>query len=99
MITPEQTRQVLDTRMQPNDAGATTIREYLAKIVEQVWQEGECFSGKRPFGNSSWQWEVHQALFEAGLVEGELDKYGDLEDYDRATGNELVLAAITELGR
>lgn len=54
-MTPQ---QVLDLPMDDNDAGAKTIREYLASLVEMLWVEGEGFSGKRPFGNSGWEAEL-----------------------------------------
>jgi hypothetical protein len=49
---------ILNLKLGPNDAGATTIREYLVLILANVWFEGEGFSGKRPFGNSGWQYDL-----------------------------------------
>jgi hypothetical protein len=38
-----------------SDAGDNiTIRDYLRILLETLWEEGEGFSGKRPFGNSGW---------------------------------------------
>jgi hypothetical protein len=99
MITPEQARQVLDTPMQPNDAEAATIRDYLVKLLTQVWEELDNFSGKRPFGNSGWEWEVHEALFRAGLIEGVWQDEETMQEADENAGDELVLAAIAELGK
>lgn len=41
--------------IQENDAGAKTIGEYLKKLLLTLWDEEDGFSGKRPFGNSSWK--------------------------------------------
>lgn len=90
--------QVLCVPMQENDADAGTIREYLVALARNVWREGECFSGKRPFGNSCWQAEVYRALFEAELISGvKRDDYGWLEEADEVEGNRLIGLALVEL--
>lgn len=45
---------ILDTPMQENDADAATIRDYLKALLLRLWEQGEGFDGKRPFGNSGW---------------------------------------------
>lgn len=63
---------VLDLELEENDADAATVREYLQALLCAVWEEGEGFSGKRPFGNSGWEYDLTQPLIDAGLVkEGE----------------------------
>lgn len=69
----DQGLQVLHTPMQPNDAQAATVGQYLVRLAMVMWDEGEDVSGKRPFGNSSWEGEVIEALIRAGLIEGDLD--------------------------
>lgn len=89
--------RVLDTPMGKNDAGAGTIREYLGKLLLKVWNEGEGFSGKRPFGNSCWELEIYSALVKSGHVTGGLDDDGYLEDFDEITADHLIAAAIRHL--
>lgn len=89
---------VLDCQMDQNDAGAANVREYLTELLRRVWVEGEGFSGKRPFGNSSWEFEVYTALVKAGLIEGKFDEDGYVEEMDTSEGDKLVLAAIDRLG-
>lgn len=60
-------KMILAIPMRENDAEATNIRGYLVALAEQVWVEGEGFSGKRPFGNSDWHDEVYEALEAFGL--------------------------------
>lgn len=91
-------RQILDTPMSDNDAEATTVREYLVKLLAQVWTEGEGFSGKRPFGNSSWEYELYGALARAGHIAGTFDDDGWVESIDTGAGDALIAAAIKELG-
>jgi hypothetical protein len=91
-------RQILDTPMQPNDADAKTVREYLVALLAAVWGEGEGFSGKRPFGNSGWKWDLYEPLVRAGHISGEFDNDGYLSRFDDDKGNELIAAAIQALG-
>ena len=88
---------VLDIPMGPNDANAATIRDYLKKLLFVLWCEGEGFSGKRPFGNSGWEYEVYSALVAAKAVKGSLDDYGDLEEVDTKAADKLVMEAIGKL--
>ena len=73
-ILREEAQRVLTLPMQDNDAEAATIREYLVALLRQLWAEGEGFSGKRPFGNSGWEWDMYPPLIKAGLVAGRLDE-------------------------
>jgi hypothetical protein len=76
--------QVLNLPLPDNDAGAATIREYLIRLLGELWREGECFSGERPFGNSDW---------ESDLVDPLVDEH--LATYENAYG--LILQAIGDL--
>lgn len=88
---------VLDLPMQENDAEASTIREYLGKLLLTVWIEGEQFSGKRPFGNSGWEFDLYIPLVKAGLVWGEIDEDGYVETVDHGAGDLIIGDAIREL--
>jgi hypothetical protein len=87
----------LDVEMGGNDAGAVTVGEYLARLLSEVWREGEGFDGKRPFGNSGWEYEVYGALAKAGLIRGDFDEDGYFEDLASdqvAVADEMILDAI-----
>lgn len=94
----DKAHKVLHAPMQKNDANAATVGEYLELLLSTLWIEDEGFSGKRPFGNSSWQYEVYIALSDAGLVEGlVLDEDGYVDSFSRESqiaADELVLQAI-----
>lgn len=88
---------VLRVPMGDNDASAETIREYLVALLEELWDAGEGFSGKRPFGNSSWQHELYQALVAVGFIEGKIDEDGYIEECDDEAGDLLIKKAIEAL--
>lgn len=89
--------KVLNCPMGENDAGAETIKGYLKALLVKVWAEGECFGGKRPFGNSGWEYELYHALAAEGLISADLDDDGDVEDCDTEAANQLILSAINAL--
>lgn len=45
-----------------------SIREWFVAAMQALWEEGESFSGKRPFGNSGWDGEIEEAVVAAGLA-------------------------------
>jgi hypothetical protein len=87
--------------MQPNDAGATTIKGYLLALLDSVWYEEEGFDGKRPFGNSGWKHEVYQVLGKAGLIQITMGEYDGETFYDGTDEDEeadkLIMEAIRSL--
>jgi hypothetical protein len=90
-------RSILDTPMPGNDADAATIRVFLLELLATLWQEGEGFSGKRPFGNSGWQHAVYQALVAAGHVDGIIDDDGWLDAVDERTADRLIARALRDV--
>lgn len=75
-----------------------TVQGYLQRLLSDLWQKEESFNGKRPFGNSGWQWEVYGALIEAGHIPGEIDEDGCIEDVDEQAGEAFVLSLIGQIG-
>jgi hypothetical protein len=93
-------RRVLDLPLPDNDAGVATIRDYLTRLLTEVWREEQGFSGKRPFGNSGWQHEVYVPMIRAGLVPGSITEWDEVDgDFDYRDADRLILAAIADLGR
>jgi len=86
--------QVLETPVGPNDAGAGTVREYLVALAEAVWDQGEGFSGKRPWGNSGWEHDLYHALGARGHIRYEQDEHGYCESVDREAGHRLIRQAL-----
>ncbi len=91
-------KEILDLVMQDNDAGAGTVREYLLALLRGAWEEGEGFSGKRPFGNSSWEYDLYYVLVRNELMAGTFDEDGYANtDFDTDAGHALILSAIEAL--
>ena len=88
---------VLDIPLGDNDADAATVRGYFKAQLRMLWRKGEGFSGKRPFGNSGWEYDLDAALIQAGRVPGKLDGDGGGDVEDRETTDALILAAIDAL--
>jgi hypothetical protein len=93
-------RQVLALPLpEGNDADAATVRDYLTAQLVALWREGDGFSGKRPLGNSGWEWDIYIPMAKAGLIHGEFDEDGEVIELHEAVGERLIVAAINELGR
>lgn len=75
----------------------TTIRGYLITLLHQLWQEGEGFSGKRPFGNSGWEYDLYVPLITAGVVKGELDDDGYVANIDKPAAYRVISDCIEHL--
>ena len=85
--------------MQHNDAEAATIGDYLSALLSDLWRLGEDFNSKRPFGNSSWQYELYEALVRGALVKGVFDEDGFLESVESGSADQLIQAAIKEMSK
>lgn len=97
-IGPTTARDALKAPIPENDAYAETIGEYLIELLAVLWEQQESFSGKRPFGNSGWTYDLLTGLVRAGLIPGSLDEDGFSFDCDREAGHRLIAAAIRQLG-
>jgi hypothetical protein len=80
-----------------NDADASTVRGYLIELLATLWRQGAGFSSKRPFGESDWQYSIYTALLRAGLVTGQFDENGYVEDVDYAAADDLICRAIRDV--
>ena len=87
---------ILDVAMGPNDANAATVRDYLKALLSMVWAEEEGFSGKRPFGNSGWQDEVHSALEKVGVIAARPEDWQARRAW-RAEADKMIQAAIADM--
>lgn len=75
-----------------------TIRGYLLALLAKLWEEEDGFSGKRPFGNSGWKYDVYGALVKASVVTGTLDADGYIDTCDHDRADVVILACIHHLG-
>ena len=82
-----------------NYADANTIGEYFSELLLSLWDQGEGFSGKRPFGNSDWKYEVYASLIKASVVKGKIDEYDcilEFDDKQRSKADKLIFDAISK---
>lgn len=83
-----------------DEIGPTTIKGYLKTILLRLWNEGEGFSSKRPFGNSCWEFDLYLPLIKAGVVEGIIDENGyldELKPVNEKIANDLIREIINSL--
>lgn len=72
----------LEVRFDSDAGDDLTVRQYLHALLSALWREGECFSGKRPFGNSGWEHELYAPLAKAGFIDlGVVDEDGGVYGY------------------
>jgi hypothetical protein len=88
---------ILNLKLGRNDAGAPDVRAYLKALLEKLFQDGECFNGKRPFGNSGWVFDLYKPLVQAKLIDGSFDEDGDIEVCDCEAAEKLIVEAIRSL--
>ncbi|MCY1451398.1 hypothetical protein D9M71_682640 [compost metagenome] len=77
-----------------------SVRDFLKGMLLELWYEGEGFSGKRPFGNSCWEFPLIYALVEAEAIKGTMRKVyddGELIEVDCRFDNKEVWAYVGEL--
>lgn len=90
---------ILNLPMQENDAEAETIRDYLCHLLLTVWEEQESFSGKRPFGNSGWDYDLMETLVRHAVINGVIHEEGWLDDFDKDEGHVVINNCILEMCR
>ena len=92
----------LEVRFDSDVGDDLTVRDYLRALLITLWEEQESFSGKRPFGNSGWEYEILLPLAKAGFVDlGPLNEDGEPYDWTREQAQranayvcDLILAAF-----
>lgn len=89
--------EALDRPCKFEDVSAKSIREYMKTLLITLWEEGEGFSGKRPFGNSGWEYDVIKPLIEFKYIKGSLDEDGYVEDYNVKEAFTFIYAMIDEI--
>lgn len=78
----------------PDHDDDLTIKGYLKLLLLKVWEEGEEFNGKRPFGMRDWEYDLYKPLVKSKAVDGVLDEEGFVYECDNEAANELVLELI-----
>lgn len=83
-------RRALEVEIPNNYGEPRTLRKYLRDLLWELWNTTADFSGKRPFGDSGWEFDIYTELVKAGFVEGDLVE-GLI---DTTAADRIVFAAI-----
>ena len=86
--------EALEVRLDSDAWDHITVRDYLRILLSTLWREKESFSGRCPFGNSSWDFELYEPLVKGGFVPGTLDEDGILFDVDYKFADQYVQQLI-----
>lgn len=87
--------EALEVRFDSDAGDNITVRDYFRILLSTLWSEKERFSGKRPFGNSSWDFfELYEPLVKGGFIPGTLDEDGILFDLDYKFAKQYVQQLI-----
>lgn len=90
-------KEILNLKMDNPEGGEQiAIWQYFHLLLTKMWSEGEGFSGKRPFGNSDWKYDIYLPLVASGAVRGSVDEDGYLEEVDTQAADQLAFELIDE---
>lgn len=84
-------------------AKVTTIGDYLKALLSELWIREEAFSGKRPFGNSGWKYDIYQTLLKNRLVTGvyydaqEDESWIEIHEVDQEHADRIISECIWSL--
>lgn len=79
------------------DVEGTSLRVMLKDLLTMVLLQGEQFDGKRPWGDSGWEFDIYRAMVLNGFIKGTVDEYGDIYNYSVAECDELILRCVEEI--
>jgi len=89
------TADILNMKFESYDLGReVTIKGYFVTLLKTLWKEKEGFDGKRPFGNSDWEYDLYAGLIKNNLIPGKLDKDGYVDEINKKAAHEFVLNEI-----
>lgn len=74
-----------------------SLKEYLKLTLVTFLKEGEGFSGKRPFGNSDWDWQIYKGLIALDSSLGKLDEDGYINTVDQRACDMIIMKCVEEV--
>ena len=92
----------LEVRFDSDAGDGLTVRQYLHKLMSLLWKEQESFDGKRPFGNSDWEFDLYKPLAKAGFIdlgplhEEDGEPFNWTKDQERITGDVYEVANMDD---
>ena len=89
--------EILELKCGQMDFKHISIRQHLHELMSTLWEEGEGFSGKKPFGNSGWEYDLYKPLVIHGIVKGDVDEYGDIENFSHKECHRIIDSLIDHI--
>ena len=97
-MTVEEFNKLSELRFYSNDLNDNvSIKTYIKEILKVLWLEPDDFNGKRPLGNSGWQFDLYKAMIEKNIIEGEVDDYGCVDSVNMTDADKLIIDYISIL--
>lgn len=91
-------QEILLLQFYSNDLGKKiTVKGFFKELLKTLFDEMECFNAKRPFGNSSWDGDLIVLFIKLGIIKGELDEYGYINNYDYKQYKKVIQSLIRSL--
>lgn len=91
-------KEILELKFESTDLGKEiSIKDFFKELLTTLFIEGEGFSGKRPFGNSGWDWDLKICLAKNEVIKGEYDSKYDDWDFDSQEADKKIFELIKEL--
>ena len=100
-------KEILDCPISENLVAyddAKTIGDFFKICMINLWEKGESFNGKRPLGDSGWDYDLILSLGYAGIIEPDsteiLDdgsKEIDMSDDKINKGRKMIMNALREV--
>lgn len=96
-------KEILELKFESTDLGREiTIKDFFKELLITLFKKGEGFSGKRPFGNSGWDYDLCVCLAQNGVIDGHNEINPDYPEdeyweYDSKEAGNKILELIKEL--
>jgi hypothetical protein len=93
-----ESKDILELKFYSNDLDIEiTFREYFKRLLLELWNEMDNFSGKRPFGNGGWEYDLYICLIKNKIIKGTFDEDGYLKTCDNSSADIIIKKAIKAL--
>ena len=77
-----------------------TVKGFLKELLATLFKEQDCFSGKRPFGNSGWDYDMAKCFVENKIIPGTIDDSDEDDiyyDYKQSDFDNTVIEIVKNI--
>lgn len=91
-------KDVLNIKFDSDPFGEISIKGYLLSLLKELWVKKDRFSGKRPFGDSGWEYELYECLAVNNVINADItEEDGAVHDYNKLEADVVILNCIEDL--